>query len=250
MGSKVKIYEVRKTKKKVEGEGKGGMPLIGDKFPKIKDVKTTQGIMNLPKEFKGKWFVLFSHPGDFTPVCTTEFIEFQRNYINFRLLNCELIGLSVDQVFSHLKWMEWIKENLNVRIDFPIIADTGNIAETLGLIHPAKGSNTVRAVFIVDPEGIIRAIMYYPQELGRNIDEILRALEGLRIAEDEGVAMPANWPKNRLLGSNVIIPPAQDMEGILERRKKVGEGEYLCMDWWLCHKPWYKKYKTSGWREI
>ncbi len=246
MGSKVKIYEVRKTKKK---DG-GGMPLIGDEFPKIKNVKTTQGIIKLPKKFKGKWFVLFSHPADFTPVCTTEFVEFQRNFIKFKLLGCELIGLSVDQVFSHLKWIEWIKENLNVRIEFPLIADNGEIADKLGLIHPAKGTNTVRAVFIVDPEGIIRAIKYYPQELGRNVDEILRAVEGLKVADNEGVAIPANWPVNRLLGSNVIVPPAQDEEAMIERVKKVGEGEYLCMDWWLCHKPWYKKYKTSNWRNI
>ncbi|MGB9937190.1 MAG: peroxiredoxin [Methanobacterium sp.] len=249
MGDKVKVYEVRKTKK-YEDSGAGGIPLIGDKFPKIKGVKTTQGIMDLPKSFKKKWFVLFSHPADFTPVCTTEFIEFQRNYINFKILGCELIGLSIDQVFSHIKWVEWIKENLGVRIEFPIIADTGEIASKLGLIHSAKGSNTVRAVFIVDPEGIIRSIIYYPQELGRNVDEILRAVEALRVADDEGVAMPANWPRNRLLGSNVIIPPAQDIDSLTERMKKVGEGEYLCMDWWLCHKPWYKKFKTSKWREI
>jgi peroxiredoxin (alkyl hydroperoxide reductase subunit C) len=249
MGKKVKIYEVRKTKKVEEGAG-GGIPLIGDPFPKIKDVKTTQGVIKLPKEFKGKWFVLFSHPGDFTPVCTTEFLEFQRNYINFKLLNCELIGLSVDQVFSHLKWIEWIKENFNVRIDFPIIADNGEIAGKLGLVHPAKGSNTVRAVFIVDPFGIIRAIIYYPQELGRNISEILRAVEGLRITDEEGVAIPADWPLNRRFGSNVIIPPAPDQETILERKKKVEEGEYTCIDWWLCHRPWFKKYKTSRWKEI
>jgi len=211
MSNKVKIYEVRKTKKE-EDEGRGGIPLIGDKFPKIKDVKTTQGVIKLPKEFKDKWFVLFSHPADFTPVCTTEFVEFQRNYINFKLLNCELIGLSVDQVFSHIKWIEWIRENLGVKIEFPVIADNGEIASKLGLIHPAKGSNTVRAIFIVDPEGIIRAIIYYPQELGRNIEEILRAVEALRVADDEKVAMPANWPENRILGSNVIIPPPQDIK--------------------------------------
>ncbi|MGZ7095797.1 MAG: peroxiredoxin [Methanobacterium sp.] len=249
MSSKVKIYEVRKTKKVEEGRT-GGIPLIGDPFPKIKNVKTTKGIIKLPKEFKDNWFVLFSHPADFTPVCTTEFVEFQRNYINFKILGCELIGLSVDQIFSHIKWIEWIRENLGVKIEFPVIADNGDIAAKLGLIHPAKGSNTVRAVFIVDPDGIIRAIIYYPQELGRNIDEILRAVEALKVAENEKVAMPANWPKNRLLGSNVIVPPAQDMDTITERMEKVGEGEYLCMDWWLCHKPWYKKYKTSNWREI
>ena len=249
MGDKVKVYEIRKTKKADEG-GIGGMPLIGDPFPKIKEVKTTQGIIKLPKAFKGKWFVLFSHPADFTPVCTTEFLEFQRHYIDFKLLNCELIGLSVDQVFSHLKWIEWMKENFNVRIEFPVIADNGEIASKLGLVHPAKGSNTVRAVFIVDPKGIIRAIVYYPQELGRNISEILRVVEGLRVTEEDGVAIPADWPLNRRFGSNVIIPPAQDQETILERKQKVKSGEYTCVDWWLCHKPWFKKYRTSKWREV
>ncbi|OEC86779.1 MULTISPECIES: peroxiredoxin [Methanobacterium] len=247
MGHKVKIYEVRKTKKTDEA---GGMPLIGDPFPKIKNVKTTQGIIKLPKEYKGKWFILFSHPADFTPVCTTEFLEFQRHYIDFKLLNCELIGLSVDQVTSHLKWIEWIKENFNIRIEFPVIADNGEIASKLGLIHPAKGTNTVRAVIIVDPEGIIRAMIYYPQELGRNLSEIVRAVEGLRIADDEKVAIPADWPLNRRFGSNVIVPPAQSQEEIIERKQKVQEGEYACIDWWLCHKPWFKKYKTSEWKEL
>ena len=247
MGHKVKIYEVRKTKKTDEA---GGMPLIGDPFPKIKNVKTTQGIIKLPKEYKGKWFVLFSHPADFTPVCTTEFLEFQRHYIDFKLLNCELIGLSVDQVTSHLKWIEWIKENFNIRIEFPVIADNGEIANKLGLIHPAKGTNTVRAVIIVDPEGIIRAMIYYPQELGRNLSEIVRAVEGLRIADDEKVAIPADWPLNRRFGSNVIIPPPQSQEEIIERKQRVQEGEYACVDWWLCHKPWFKKYKTSKWKDL
>ena len=249
MGDKVKVYEVRKTKK-TDGGMAEGMPLIGDPFPKIKEVKTTHGIMKLPKAFKGKWFVLFSHPADFTPVCTTEFLEFQRHYADFKLLNCELIGLSVDQVSSHLKWIEWIKENFNVRINFPVIADNGEIASKLGLIHPAKGTNTVRAVFIVDPEGILRAMIYYPQELGRNLSEIVRAVEGLRIADDEKVAIPADWPLSRRFGSNVIIPPPQSQEEIIERRQKVEAGEYACIDWWLCHKPWFKKYKTSKWKEL
>jgi peroxiredoxin (alkyl hydroperoxide reductase subunit C) len=249
MGKKVKIYEVRKTKK-IDDGGTGGMPLIGSKFPKIKNVKTTKGIIKLPKVFKGKWFVLFSHPADFTPVCTTEFLEFQRNYSKFKKLDCELIGLSIDQVFSHHKWIEWIKENFKVKIEFPVIADTGEIASRLGLIHPAKGTNTVRAVFIVDPEGIIRAMIYYPQELGRNIDEILRAIEGLKVGEEEGVAIPANWPKNGFLGSNVIIPPPLDEKTIKERQKKSKAGEYEYVDWWLCHKKWFKPYETSKWRNI
>ena len=206
------------------------MPLIGDKFPTL-DVQTTHGMKKLPDEFKGKWFILFSHPADFTPVCTTEFVAFQKRYNEFKKLNTELIGLSIDQVFSHIKWEEWIKDNLKIEIKFPIIADTGKVANTLGLIHPNKGSSTVRAVFIVDTKGIIRAILYYPQELGRNMDEFLRMIKGFQVAEKNGVAIPANWPKNELIKDRVIIPPASDTKTAKKRLK-----EYKCYDWWFCHK--------------
>ncbi|MCK4596670.1 peroxiredoxin, partial [bacterium] len=206
------------------------MPLIGDKFPQF-EVQTTQGKMSLPDAFDGKWFILFSHPADFTPVCTTEFVAFQKRYDQFKDLDCKLIGLSVDQVFSHIKWVQWIKENLDIEIQFPIIADTGQVASQLGLIHPGKGSNTVRAVFIVDPKGIIRAILYYPQELGRNMDEILRMVRGFRVSDENGVAIPANWPENELIKDEVIIPPATDIKTAEERMK-----QYECFDWWLCHK--------------
>ena len=206
------------------------MPLIGDKFPTI-EVQTTHGKKNLPDVFKGKWFILFSHPADFTPVCTTEFVAFQKRYNEFKKLNTELIGLSVDQVFSHIKWEEWIKDKLKIEIKFPIIADTGKVANTLGLIHPKKGSSTVRAVFIVDPKGIIRAILYYPQELGRNMDEFLRMIKGFQVAEKNGVAIPANWPKNELIKDRVIIPPASDTKTAKKRLK-----EYDNYDWWFCHK--------------
>ncbi|HAJ95764.1 MAG TPA: peroxiredoxin [Actinobacteria bacterium] len=208
----------------------GKMPLLGDKFPQL-DVVTTMGKMKLPDDFSGKWLVFFSHPADFTPVCTTEFVAFQKRYNDFKKLNCELIGLSVDQVFSHIKWIEWIKDNLKVEIQFPIIADTGAVSNTLGLVHPGKGTNTVRAVFIVDPDSIIRAILYYPQELGRNMDEILRMVKGFQVADKNGVAIPANWPNNELVKDEVIIPPATDIKTARERMKK-----YDCYDWWLCHK--------------
>ena len=208
-----------------------GVPMIGEKFPEI-EVQTTHGKIKLPEHFQGKWFVLFSHPADFTPVCTTEFVAFQKRYNKFKELNCELIGLSIDQVFSHIKWKEWIKENLDVEIEFPIIADdTGTVADLLGLIHPEKGTNTVRGVFVVDDKGVIRAILYYPQELGRNIDEIVRMVKALQISDKENVAMPANWPNNELIGDEVIIPPASDEE-TAKRRKE----EYECYDWWFCHK--------------
>lgn len=212
-----------------------GMPLLGDSFPEM-TVQTTRGVLNLPSHYKGKWFVLFSHPADFTPVCTTEFIAFQQRYDKFKALNCELIGLSVDQVFAHIKWEEWIKENMNIEIEFPIIADTGNVAETLGIIHPGKGTNTVRAVFIVDTDAKLRIMLYYPQELGRNMDEILRVVEAMQISDKNKVAMPANWPNNEILKDRVIIPPATDVKTANERLKKSKDGEFECYDWWFCHK--------------
>ena len=212
-------------------EEKVSMPLIGEKFPDM-EVQTTHGRKKLPDEYKGKWFVLFSHPADFTPVCTTEFVAFQRRFEKFKKLDCELIGLSIDQVFSHIKWVEWIKENLDEEIKFPVIADdTGRVAKILGLIHSSKGTNTVRAVFAVDPQGIMRAMIYYPQELGRNMDEILRMVRGLQTVDENGVAIPANWPNNELIGDEVIIPPATDEKTAKERVK-----QYECYDWWFCHK--------------
>jgi len=218
----------------MENEQKG-IPLLGDKFPDMK-VVTTRGMINLPEDMKGKWFVLFSHPADFTPVCTTEFVAFQQRYEKFKALNTELIGLSVDQVFSHIKWEEWIKEKIGVEIQFPIIADTGAVAQKLGLVHPGKGTNTVRAVFIVDAEGIIRIMFYYPQELGRNMDEILRAVEAMQVADKNKVAMPAQWPNGELFGKRVIIPPATDVETARKRLEGAKTVEYECLDWWLCHK--------------
>ncbi|MCB5224099.1 MAG: peroxiredoxin [Candidatus Cloacimonadaceae bacterium] len=214
---------------------KTGIPLLGDKFPEMK-VVTTSGVMNLPEDMKGKWFVLFSHPADFTPVCTTEFVAFQKRYEKFKELNTELIGLSVDQVFSHIKWEEWIQEKLGVEIQFPIIADTGAVAGKLGLVHPGKGTNTVRAVFIVDADGIIRIMFYYPQELGRNMDEILRAVKGMQIADKNNVAIPAQWPDGELFGDRVIIPPVTDVEAARKRLEGAKTGEYECLDWWLCHR--------------
>jgi len=206
------------------------MPMLGEKFPEL-EVQTTHGVMSLPSDLKGKWTVLFSHPADFTPVCTTEFVSFQKHKADFDALNCQLVGMSVDQVFSHIKWVEWIKEKLDVEITFPIIAGNDKIAEELGMLHPAKGSNTVRAVFILDPEGVTRTILYYPQEIGRNISEIVRAVKALQKSDSEGVATPANWPENELIKDHVIIPPATDEETARSRVKN-----YDCFDWWFCHK--------------
>lgn len=212
------------------------MPLIGDSFPKM-EVRTTRGLIKLPDSYNGRWFVLFSHPADFTPVCTTEFVAFQKRYDEFQKLQCDLIGLSIDQVYSHLKWEEWIKEKIGVEIKFPIIADNaGEISRILGMRHKqAGGTQTVRAVFIVDPKGVIRAILYYPMELGRNMDEIVRMVKALQIA-DKGYAIPANWPKNEIIGDQVIVPPANTVETIDKRKEQEKTGEIKCLDWWLCYK--------------
>ena len=200
-------------------------------MPKM-EVQTTHGKMKLPDYFSGKWFVLFSHPADFTPVCTTEFVAFAKRHEEFRKLNCELIGLSIDQVFSHIKWIEWIEEKLGVEIQFPVIADdTGKVAKKLGMIHPGAGTSTVRAVFLVDPKAVIRLILFYPASVGRNMDEILRVVKAFQVSDENKVAIPANWPNNELMKDEVIIPPPTDIKTAKERR-----GKPNCYDWWLCHK--------------
>ena len=209
---------------------KPNLPLLGDAFPAL-SVVTTHGPMNLPEAFKGSWFVLFSHPADFTPVCTTEFVAFQRRVKEFDALGCKLIGLSIDQVFAHIKWVSWIKEKLNEEITFPVIAGTESVALQLGMLHPGKGTNTVRVVFIVDPKGTLRLMMYYPQEIGRNIDEILRSVKALQTSDKQG-AMPAGWPNNELIGDRVIVPPASNIVDAEKRLK-----EFDGYDWWFCHKP-------------
>lgn len=214
----------------MEASEKKGIPLLGDKMPDL-EVQTTLGMKKIPGDYKGKWIVLFSHPADFTPVCTTEFVAFAKRNEEFKKLNAELIGLSIDQVFSHIKWVEWIKDNLNVEIPFPIIADDmGSVAMKLGMVHPGKATNTVRAVFIIDPEGKVRLMIYYPQEIGRQIDEVLRALKALQVSDANKVAMPENWPNNELIGAKVIIPPPKDMALVEGRKKEEG------FDWWFKYK--------------
>lgn len=211
-------------------ETKINMPLLGDEFPELK-VQSTHGPLNLPEDMKGNWWVLFSHPADFTPVCTTEFVAFQKRYDQFEAIGCKLVGMSIDQVFSHIKWVQWIKSELNVEITFPIVAANDTVAMKLGMLHPGKGANTVRAVFIIDPDGKIRLILYYPQEIGRNVDEVVRAVKALQASDKQG-AMPAGWPDNELIGDRVIVPPATNMRDATDR-----PGQYECYDWWFCHKP-------------
>jgi peroxiredoxin (alkyl hydroperoxide reductase subunit C) len=212
------------------------MPLIGEKFPEL-EVETTQGRIKLPDQYKGKWFVLFSHPGDFTPVCTTEFVSFAKKYEEFKKLNTELIGLSVDTNISHIEWVNWIESTLKVEIPFPIIADPmGRVAKRLGMIHAESSTSTVRAVFIIDDKSTVRLIMYYPLELGRNINEILRSIKALQLIDKTGAVMPANWPKNEIIGNNVLNPPPRTVKDA-----KLRLGQYKGYAWWLTYREIDKK---------
>ncbi|KPV43127.1 peroxiredoxin [Alicyclobacillus ferrooxydans] len=209
-------------------------PFIEDPFPMLK-VNTTVGELTLPDAFHGRWFVLFSHPGDFTPVCTTEFVAFQKLKPDFERLNTQLIGLSVEQVFSHLKWLEWIHQRLGVDITFPLIADPlGKTAGQLGMIHPTQGTRTVRSVFIVDPLGTIRTILTYPQEIGRNTYEILRIVQALQTSDAAKGFTPANWPKNEIIGNKLLVPPPQTVQEAAERKRKALAEKLDCYDWWFC----------------
>jgi len=214
------------------------MPILGKKFPYF-EVETTHGKRILPDDYDGKWFVLFSHPADFTPVCTTEFIAFAKKYDTFKKLNIELIGLSIDQVFSHVEWISKIENIFKIKIPFPVIADSANgVAQKLGMIHPGKtNTNTVRAVFIVDPYGILRLSFFYPQEIGRNMEEILRATKAMMVTDTYDVATPENWPNNNLIGSDLILPPPDNIQ---KARQAVLEDE--CYDWWFCHRSWVNNY--------
>ena len=219
------------------------MPLIGDDAPSFTAV-TTQGQINFPEDYKGKWVILFSHPADFTPVCTTEFMTFASMQEEFRGINTELIGLSVDSIFSHIAWLKRIEEKIeykgmkNVEVKFPVIADlTMEVAKKYGMVQPnASTTQAVRAVFIIDPEAKVRAVLYYPLSAGRNMQEIKRLLVALQKNENEKVATPANWQP----GEDVIIPAPNSMEGVKERLENPGEG-INCLDWFLALKKDSKK---------
>ena len=207
---------------------KVGLPLIGEKAPDF-EAATTQGILRL-SDFEGSWLVLFSHPADFTPVCTTEFIAFTKIYSELQKRNTQLLGLSVDSVSSHIAWVRNVEEKMGVIIPFPIIADLNKeVSRKFGMIHPAQSkTETVRCVFIIDPESKIRTILYYPLTTGRNMNEILRIIDALQTTDKHKVATPANWN----VGDPVVVPPPNSTEGAEERVK---EG-YDCKDWYLCFK--------------
>lgn len=218
------------------------MPLIGDKAPAFTAV-TTQGMINFPEDYKGKWVILFSHPADFTPVCTTEFMTFASLADDFKALNTELVGLSVDSLYAHIAWLRKIKEiewkNFkDIEVKFPLIEDIRmDVAKKYGMIQPGQ-SNTqaVRAVFVVDPNGIVRTILYYPLSMGRNFDEIKRIIQALQKADTDKVATPADWRP----GDDVIIPTAGSCGTAKERMEDTSPDRY-CLDWFMCFKREGKK---------
>jgi len=204
------------------------LPRLNEPAP-VFTAKTTHGEIKL-SDYKGKWVVLFSHPADFTPVCTTEFIAFAKRNADFEKLNTKVIGLSIDSVYSHLAWVRNIKDNFNVEIPFPVIADLDmNVAKLYGMVHPeAADTSAVRAVFVIDDKGILRAMIYYPLTNGRSIEEILRLVEALQTSDKHGVATPENWKP----GDKVIVPPPATQE---EAEKRALQG-YEYTDWYFSKK--------------
>ncbi|HJJ42651.1 MAG TPA: peroxiredoxin [Methanocorpusculum sp.] len=213
----------------------GRMPLIGEAAPSF-DAVTTQGPIHFPQDYAGKWVILFSHPADFTPVCTTEFMTFASMADEFAALNTELIGLSVDSLYAHIAWLRKIQEIewnglKNIEVKFPLIEDIRmDVANKFGMIQPGQ-SNTqaVRAVFVIDPLAKIRTILYYPLSMGRNFDEIKRIILALQKADEDHVATPADWRP----GDDVIIPTAGSCGTAKERMESKKDNEY-CLDWFMC----------------
>jgi peroxiredoxin 2/4 len=216
------------------------LPLIGERAPAF-TAESTQGPIHFPDDYKGKWVVFFSHPADFTPVCTTEFLAFAAAADDFRALNTELLGLSIDSTFSHIAWLRTIRERIeykglkHVEVTFPVISDlTMEVSRTFGMLQPsASTTQAVRAVFLIDPKTIVRAMLYYPLTNGRNVDEILRLLVAMQTTDEYKVATPANWQ----VGEEVIVPPPGSYEAADERVEKAGT-DYRCLDWFLCLKKY------------
>jgi peroxiredoxin (alkyl hydroperoxide reductase subunit C) len=213
----------------IANEPQLGLPRIGSPAPPFEAV-TTHGVIKL-EDFKGSWLVLFSHPADFTPVCTTEFIGFAEIHPKLREMNVELMGLSIDSVYSHIAWARNVEEKFGKKLTFPIIADLNKEVATLyGMIMPGESkTETSRAVFVIDDKQIIRAIIYYPLSTGRNMDEILRLIQALQTTDAHGVATPANWRP----GDKVIVPPPKTQEAAEER---VNDKTAECKDWYFCKK--------------
>ena len=202
------------------------MPALNEPAPEF-EAKTTHGVMKL-SDMRGKWVILFSHPADFTPVCTTEFMAFAKLNDKFEELNCRVIGLSIDSIHSHIAWVRNIEEKMGVKVPFPVIADLDmKVAKAYGMLHPgASDTSAVRSVFFIDPEGIMRAMIYYPLSNGRNFDEILRLLTAMQTSDANKCATPADWRP----GDKVIVPPPQTQQAA---EKRLEEG-FECTDWYFC----------------
>ncbi|MBP6281284.1 MAG: peroxiredoxin [Leptotrichiaceae bacterium] len=218
------------------------MPRIGEKAPSFKAV-TTQGEINFPEQYEGSWVILFSHPADFTPVCTSEFMTFATMAPKFEEANCKLVGLSVDGLYSHIAWLRTIKEKIeykgmkDVEVKFPLIEDiTMEVAKKYGMMQPGE-SNTkaVRAVFVIDPKGVVRTVLYYPLSLGRNFEEIYRIVIALKTADEFSIATPADWQP----GDDVIVPTAGSC-GVAKERME-SKDEMHCYDWFFCTKKLAKE---------
>jgi peroxiredoxin (alkyl hydroperoxide reductase subunit C) len=213
------------------------MPLIGEKAPEFQ-ARSTQGDINFPEDFKGQWVILFSHPADFTPVCTTEFITFASMADEFEALNTALVGVSVDGLYSHIAWLRTIQEKIewkgmkNVEVKFPLIDDVSmNVAKKFGMIQPGESTTeAVRAVFVIDPTGVIRTILYYPLSTGRNFDEIKRIVIALQKADADNCATPADWRP----GDDVIVPPAGSCGTAKDRVDGDDNQVDYCLDWFMC----------------
>ena len=215
------------------------MPVIGEKAPAFV-ADTTQGQIKFPEDYEGKWVILFSHPADFTPVCTTEFMTFASMEKEFDELNCKLIGLSIDSHYSHIAWLRTIKEKIeykgmkDVEVNFPVIADlTMDVAKKFGMIQPGESNvSAVRAVFIIDPKATVRALMYYPLSSGRNMQELKRILISMQTVDEHNVATPADWQP----GDDVIVPPPGSCGTAKERVEGAKQEGIKCLDWFMCFK--------------
>ena len=212
------------------------LPLIGETAPSF-HAETTQGPLNFPDDYRGKWVIFFSHPADFTPVCTTEFMTFAVMQPEFEKLNCKLLGLSIDSTYSHIAWLRTIKEKIeykgmkDVEVNFPVISDlTMDVSKAFGMLQPgASNTQAVRAVFIIDPKGKIRTMLYYPMTTGRNFNEIKRIILALQKADKDNVATPANWHP----GDDTIVPTAGSC-GTAKERMESKDDDVYCLDWFLC----------------
>lgn len=208
------------------------IPRINEQAPDFQ-AKSTNGVIRLSDyTSRGKWVLLFSHPADFTPVCTTEFVEFARNQQEFDKRNVQLIGVSVDSVPAHIAWLRNIEQNFNVKVEFPVVADLDQkVAGLYGLVHEAASDTApVRAIFFIDPKQNVRALLYYPQSLGRNIAEIVRVFDALQTADANAVSTPANW----VPGKPVVVPPPQTKQDADLRAK--GNGDLKVKDWYYAEK--------------